>query len=455
MPVAQLPRSTPSHQRLFARIRRAAGVTVAALLLPLPAVACRDLAAYYGNPDRDWAATQTELLGFMSECLDSAEYFALLGAAQLNSGELADAVESLERALLLDPAHGAAQVDYAQAMFLIGDLFAAIELNDRLTARQDLPPGLLPVLEARAEEWGALLGQGAVTMDLLAGHDNNLNSAPEPDLITLTLSGEPVELPLRPEFRPQEGEYLNVHLGGNYARLTAEGRHDVSIEARGRISELHESDLTLLGGRYAWSNPFAQGAQWQVMAGTTHLLLGGDSIYTATDVSGRLVEPAGGNCNRYVGLASQHQLFHDRRYQDGMENKATLGIGCPVALQSGLMRFGAEMSLLANKALDARRPGGSRTGWQAAMDWRLALPLGEWRAQVSYTRTRDSESYNPLLANGAARRSDRSHLLLQYRRPVAAGTILLVNFFHQYQHSNIELFSTRDTTVEVGLGLRF
>ena len=60
---------------------------------------------------------QQQLAGLMPECLESSEYFALYGQAQLNNGQLSGALEALERALLIDPNNGAAGIDYAQALF--------------------------------------------------------------------------------------------------------------------------------------------------------------------------------------------------------------------------------------------------------------------------------------------------------------------------------------------------
>ena len=73
------------------------------------------------------------LADIQASCLRSSEYYALLGAAQLNSAQLESASESLERALLLDPNNGAAQIDFASALFASGQLFPALQLNERAT----------------------------------------------------------------------------------------------------------------------------------------------------------------------------------------------------------------------------------------------------------------------------------------------------------------------------------
>ncbi|MBL4821475.1 MAG: tetratricopeptide repeat protein, partial [Gammaproteobacteria bacterium] len=108
------------------------------MFAPVAIGACPDLTPYYQGNNADWPALEQRLAGLMQECLESSEYFALLGAAQLNSGNIAESLETLERALLQDPDNGAAQIDYAQALFVQGDLFAALELNRQLLRRDDL-----------------------------------------------------------------------------------------------------------------------------------------------------------------------------------------------------------------------------------------------------------------------------------------------------------------------------
>ena len=66
------------------------------------AAACPSLTAIYPGEETEWSETLGLLEGLFDSCLQSAEYFALRGAAQLNTGALPQAIESLERALLLD-----------------------------------------------------------------------------------------------------------------------------------------------------------------------------------------------------------------------------------------------------------------------------------------------------------------------------------------------------------------
>jgi len=416
------------------------------------AAVCPDLTPYYPGINPDWPALQRQLASLMSECLDSAEFFALFGAAQLNSGEVAESLESLERALLLDPLNGAAQIDYAQALYLQGDLFAALELNDGLLAREDLPTNLRSVLESRQRTWRAITRQRLVQLDVLAGYDNNLNSAPSPDEITLTLSGEDVVLALNPDFRPVSGPYLNMRLGARFRQLAPDYQHNWLVEARGRVSEDSQSDQVQLDTRYAFVRP-GRRHNWQLDAGLSHLLFGGNPLYTAAETSARYQPFSSMLCKPYYGLALQHQLFHDNSQLNGLEGKASAGLNCPFDTSIGTQQLVMELALLENAALKADRPGGDRAGWQANMNWRIPLGNGDILSQLSHTRLDDREGYNPLLQDGADRWLARTYLLVQYRRQLSTDTTLLFNFFHQYQRSNIELFDNTDTTVEVGIRL--
>jgi hypothetical protein len=185
----------------------------------------------------------------------------------------------------------------------------------------------------------------------------------------------------------------------------------------------------------------------------SHLFFGGSPLYTATDASVRYLPGSSLTCKPYLGLAVQHQLFHDEDRLNALESKLSSGFNCPFPTVSGMQQLVMEVALLENDAQKEGRPGGNRQGWQASINWRMPLLAGDFMSQVSHTQFKDRDGYNPLLDNGADRSLNRSYLLLQYRRPLTDSAALLVNFFHQNQSSNIDLFDSENTTFEVGLSL--
>jgi tetratricopeptide (TPR) repeat protein len=425
-------------------------------LLPLSVHACPDLAPYYqfGDDTASQQALQASLSPLMNECLRSSEYFALYGAAHMETGDLAEALELLERALLLDANNGAALIDYAQALYLRGQLFSALDLNGQLLERDDLPENIDRLLQERERRWRGQTRQHGFQADLLAGYDNNLNGAPDPSQITLTLSGEPVILTLNPSYRPVSGPYANLRLGGQYSQQAADHQHNVSAEMRGRVSEDTGSDLVQIASRYNYLRPKRDHA-WQIGAAMSHLLYGGSPLYSAAEGNIRYQHTINTSCINSTEFATQFQHYIDQSSLNSLESKVGLGISCSLELAGKPRAIGAQLSLLNNTALNSGRPGGDRDGWQFALQWQFPFHKGVISSQLNHTELNDAEGYSALLDNGAQRWIKRSYLLLQYRQVILPNTAFVVNAYHQNQSSNIELFDSIDTTVELGIILSF
>ena len=423
---------------------------------------CPALTAFYPenlnvkDSQSAWEVISIQLSEIFSGCLESSEYFALLGAAQLNTGRLPEAIESLERALLLDPDNGAALIDYADALLSDGQLFAAIEVNGMVLEREDVPQTLLPRIRQRQREWAALVRQTNWQLDLLGGFDSNLNGAPDEELIALTLSGEPILLALNETFRAEQGPLLNARLIARHRRLAPGSQQSFLGQIRGRLSEDSASDVVQLAGRYnKLVSSGSSSRQWG--AGINHLSFSGRPLFTGTDARYRFQFGGVGKCQPYVGSALQHQIWHEQRRLDGVELKASFGASCPLT-GSAERRINIEGSALFNAELNDDRLGGNREGWQLLAEWQTAVRRGVLSAQITHTRLLDSRGFSPFLANNARRDVERSAFLIQYREAInwfGEDTQLLVNLFHQDQNSNLGLFETEDTSFEIGVSWRF
>ena len=434
---SQLPR------RIVGSLALAVG---AALLAPL-ATACPDLAAYYPQDEAQWPEALKALALLESECLQSAEYYALLGGGQLSSGLLVLALESLERALLLDPQHGAAQVDYADALYRSGQLFPALDLNAGVLARSDIPSHLTPMLQARQQSWQRATRKQGAFVDIGLGYDTNLNSGPARNEITLTLSGEPVQLTLDEAFQPEEGPYSNVRVTGLFQQLTPDHSHDLVGTIRSRNSEHTDSDLLQADWRY---NSGSRWNDWQVnlTAGTSHLLWGGSPLYSVTEAR-LLAQAQGSGCLPQYELAAQHQLYHGQSLFSGVESSAAVGVNCRP--EDGRRRYGAELGLLNNSAIKAQRPGGERQGWKLRLYLEQPLWRGTLSAQYSLATLQDASGFSDLLANAARREVSTRLLRLQYRQALQPRLSLQVNLNRQNQGSNLDPFRNTGTAFELGL----
>ncbi|MDP1932497.1 MAG: tetratricopeptide repeat protein [Gammaproteobacteria bacterium] len=424
-------------------------------LIPLSVQACPDLQPFYLLDSSEQAMQlEVQLGSLMSECLNSSEFFALYGAAQMDVGKLAEALETLERALLLDPDNGAAQIDYAQALYSRGQLFSALDLNDQTLQRQDLPPDIQVLLQERRQQWRRQTRQRAFHADVLAGYDNNLNGAPDPSQITLTIAGEPVILTLNEEYRPISGPYLNLRAGGQYRQLASDHQHSLVAELRGRASQDSPSDLLQFESHYIYTRP-RRDHTWQFDTGLSHLLFGGSPLYTAAE-GGALYQTVMRNqCVPGFRFTAQYQLYHNQSNLNSIESRASAGLDCPLSIAARPTLIGGEISVLNSKAVNDGRPGGGRDGWQLKLSWQFPLLGGVLDNQLHHAHLRDRTGYSPLLDNGAERWLGRTYLLMQYRQPLLTDISLVVNFYHQYQRSNIELFDSLDTTFEVGISAAF
>ncbi len=412
---------------------------------------CPDLSPFYGQGENtDWLQVSNRLEPLQQLCLNNAEYYALYGAAELNQGNAPEAAELLERALLLDPDNGSAQIDYSQALFVQGQLFTALEINEQLIGRQDLPSDLRPGLEERQQFWESFTRDRDSSFDLLAGYDNNLNSAPDSSLINLTLSGETIPLELSSEFQATSGPYLNFRLGSRFRQLAPLHQHNWLLDMRGRFSEDTDSDLLQLDGRYTFIRP-SRNHSWQLNGGVSHLLFGGSSLFTLGNLSAIYQPPVTATCRPFLGFALQNQIFSTQKELNAIEGKISGGLNCPLQLGENSHQISAEIGALQNNAADSERPGEDRDGWQLNFAWQFRALGGDVITQLSYTELNDDEGYSPLLANGAKRWLRRSYGLVQYRRPLRSNLVLIANLFHQDQDSNLELFTSLDTTFEIGI----
>lgn len=424
----------------------------ATLCMPAYAqAACPLLQDYYPASDEQWPRIAQELAILMPECLDSAEYFALYGAALMNTRQIPAALEALERALLLDPDHGAARIDYAEALYIAGQLFPALEINATLLQRADLPQDLATMLQSRQRFWQAQTRSKSVSAELTTGYDDNLNGAPSRSDLTLTLSGEPVPLTLDADFQPVSGGYLNFRLTGNYQRRTAERNHDLVFALRSRSSKHSESELLQFDWRYALTQPWYR-YQLEVVAGTSHLMYGGSPLYSISETRARL-RHRGSGCQPQGELAAQYQQYHGQSLMAGLESSFTGGVECQLGEGGSLL--GLEAGPLINAAMHSDRPGEDRKGWKVQLSWQFRLGQGQVNSLFSYANLEDSAGYSPLLANNARRAADIRLFRLQYQRPLQGSLVFLANLNHQGQGSNIGPFASKGTALDFGLRITF
>lgn len=424
--------------------------------VPTMSNACPSLDSFLNSSSPDWAELLSELEPLFGDCLQSSQYFALLGAAQLNLGELQPAKESLERSLLLDPDNGAALVDFSQALFEDGQLFAALELGLLIMDRTDVPETLRVQVVERQRSWERLTRQTSFSFDIGGGYDDNLNGAPNVSSISLTLLGEPIYLALSEDYRSVAGSLFSGGAAASHTWLHPGFQQTFTAQARARLSEDRVSDLTQLSSNY--SLLFGDvGTDHRLELGFSHLGFSGNSLFSGVNIRYRLGLPStAGSCERYMGSDLQHQTWHTQRRLDGTELKVSAGTLCNFSWAENQL-FGFEASLLTNREREEGRLGGNRVGWQVRGQWQRVFGEAILSAQADVTFIKDNDGYSFLLENNARRGVRRESINFQYRRPWQLSDIdadFFINLFYQDQGSNLDLFRTSDTSLEAGVRIR-
>jgi len=430
---------------------------ITCLLTSSPSFACPDLNRFYELMEGDPSSVEAGLAPFLAECAESSEYFALLGASQLSTGNLFQALENLELSLLLDPNNGAALVDYAEVLFRQGQVLSALELNEELLDRNDLPGGLKDGLALRQRRWSraTIISNGMVSGSV--GHDNNLNSAPLGDQLALTLSGKSVILDVSPEYKSQGGGYTKLSAGMNFTRLGQSFNSQFSGQLRGRFGKDSQYEL-LQGSMQGRLSPAGDSPGWDAMAGLDHIVFGGNTIFSSSTVTARYFLGGTRSCNFYPRLALQYQYFHSQRSLSGVESSLGVGADCRLALGSAPSRLSVEASAISNNGTERDRLGEDRGGWQMNFIWQSQIGQGQILAQYVLTELDDEAGYSPLFAGGAKREESLDSAFLQYTQPIrnfSQNAQFFANVSYHSQTSTIDLFKTRGITAEIGVNWGF
>lgn len=381
-------------------------------------------------------------------CNNDALYLAYRGALLLSLGEVEEAAAFLERALLLNPDLGGAQIDYAQALARQGDARSATALMTRVLAREDLPPLLRPGLQEQLEQLDlASAWRGAAVLTWRSGYDSNLSGAPARDQLTLTHPDGDVLLTLNEKSREKAGaaqmlegitQWQHPLSRGARVLLRAEWR---LRDAAGQSADYQQLDL----GSTAIFPIFAAG----------NLLLtaaAGNFRYARQNLSqtgriGLARDWLGLTCLPRLGLEFEQRTYPTSPLLDSRFAAINSTLQCPLgsAHTSLTLRYGEDQPEA------AARPGGRQQRLDTRLGYARPWRQGRLESEFSLTLLRDSEGYSPLLEHHAIRQQQRAYARIEYSRPVNSDWEAVVTGELSYQRSNLALFEQRGTVLWFGL----
>ncbi len=414
---------------------------------------CPDLREYYPILDRDPSLLDRQLSNLLEDCYENSEYFALLGSAQIQMGDLFRALENLERSLLLDPQNGSAAFDYAEVLFRQGQVISALEINNQLSERDDLPHGMDDLIAERSRLWRPYTVQYAGGFGLSFGHDNNLNSAPIGERLTLTLSGKPVSLEVSPEFRANAGSYTGLSAGVTRVQETLGLTSRVSGSFRGRFGDI--SDYEMVQGSFLVGlSDSAEDSRWSTVLGVDHLNFGKNAIFSSSTLRASYRLGRYKRCGFYPTIAAQYQHFHKQDSLSGVEGSLGTEMDCQLSQSDIVQRVGVAISALENRATSSGRLGADRSGWRFNLALQKRIGAGQLLVQYVHTNLDDESGYSPIFSDGAKRDESLDSFFLRYVLPASflgKSAQFSASVYHNEQRSTIALFRTRGTSAEIGI----
>jgi hypothetical protein len=403
------------------------------------------------------------------QCLLDAGFHAWRGAVLLSLGRPAAAVESLERALLVDPSLPGAQLDYAQALYLVGDKLAARELLQQLAQRPNLPPQIQALLQQELVATDPAAWRTRWVLTTALGYDNNLNNAPAASELTLTFPQGAVTLPLLESFRPHAGgSWLNMV---QWQGLKPQGIHLWLLQAEVRARHTSQSSTRYQQADMSasWLQAPEAPRQWIARVGASRIDFGGQHLFQGVRANAlhqwqapwSPLTGSSGACRPGLGAETELRRYPASAELNGRYGGLVLSASCQSAaqangqasLQGQLMSF--QLRVGREYPQSSTRPGGTYDKLELRAAWEGRLGRYRVNADYAYARQADAAGYSPLLSDNLARVTGRHSVRLEAAHPLPKGVAGEVDWFvsaeASRQTSNLAAFASRQNALYTGL----
>jgi hypothetical protein len=282
---------------------------------------------------------------------------AELGHLLVQQGLYIDALDYLERAVMLDPSLQGAQVDYALALSGSGDAPSGAAMLKQLLDDPTLPVELAPSLMSAKEIFSDGVWRGKGLAGLTLGYDSNLLAAPNLGNLALTVSGQTIVLPLAPGYQAKPGTYSQADLQYEAQKVDLEGnRFDIYGSARQRYvpvdSNGNYTQLNLVGeyGRStAWGQVYANASLNSYQSYV-------ESLYSSPGIGFGGIMPLSGACTARVGVNSALRRYNTNSILSGNYLGLQAIVGCPDPIY---WQFIASWGV--DDPVNAQRPGAHKS----------------------------------------------------------------------------------------------
>ncbi len=424
---------------------------------------------------------------FLDTCDEVALFHAHRGAQLLAQGKVEEAAVALEKALLLDPNLPGAQLDYAQALALIGLKGSARAMLAEVLQRPDIQPALKAQLEKGAAQNSRNTSDSAVNLasalqswqwsalaQTALGHETNLNSATYTDSLTLMLSNGPVNIGLSDSAKPVSGMALKSLVAVQGSTRAGEGllaHGELLVNAS--LATKNASTNNASTNNASTNNQTAEAAikymlpmiagpasgQWQLALGGTQLWLASASAYQDSGAQLKFNwDTLGKPCKLAPSVGAMRQSFPLSETLNGTYHFARLEVLCKQPEQESHLALGGGN----DTAHSSSRPGGNKRRLdvllrQEHMTQNIFSPLlggysgqAQLSAWLRLAKSIDAQPYSELLGDlkSITKRVDFG---LGYWVPVNKRLSAGLNLEATSQRSTNTLFNLRNSGVYAGI----
>ena len=411
----------------------------------------------------DLAVPLDQQMSLLSNCQRNPEYLAQVGRLLIQNGRYLDALDHLERALMLDSDQPAVQLDYAVALAGTGDILSATLLIDGILAQPGLDAGVRATLERAKQRFvrtpSAVLATPTsfpFTINLSAnvryGFDSNLLGAPSLSSIELTFPGEVVQLPLSAANTPHPGHYLRTDAKLELGRQYPDGsRWELATNLMTRTSPaLPDANTRQLELVLEYSQPQQNSWGRYVGANLVAITTDGGTRYTTQGLAAGLQLSAlaaalRSTCSARMGLELHRSDLISNPILSGHYAGVTGLLACsaPNGVQLQLSGKGGR-----DYPQDPDRPGSTQNltslrGVAMLPHTSASSATSTWVFETEYTRTQDSTGYSPLLKSGENRGTNRITGRLEFQRPLSNKATATLGAEWSNQDSNLGLFQVK------------
>jgi hypothetical protein len=434
-------------------------------------------------------------------CLKSAAYYALLGQMNLLAHQPKEALESLERSLLIEPDQPGVQFDFAMSLAEAGDADSAKALIDQIMLRPDVPVALRQSIAQLKDQQNALLNSASKAaqsldpkgvnngeairtgqkqgenvnqqvwglsgnMGMMMGRDSNLNSASFVNTVNLTLPNGVVSLMLDPSSLPQRGP---VHLAtAQFIAQRTLGERTLLLSASWMGRETPGNPGLGFNNEEFVAHLRPQGdVGWHQRAVVNHFELGGSNFYNGlswsnwwqSDVSQKLRPflDHQAACFSKAGADLDRRTYPQDASQNGVYLGALLGASC----STGQNQFNMTLQDGQDRASDSLRAGGNQRRQEMKIQWILFRGKARFGVEIGQQWLRDSRTYSELLG-GIDRNTQRNSVRMSYQYQIfeklsmISGSLSWVTSLERQSYrSTISLFNLRGESLQTGLKWEF